>query len=73
MIIWLKANLIYRFNGILIKTSNRIRKNYPKRIETNQCIQQNRNRFTYMEDRPMATSGEREEVRGKLGVWDYYA
>ena len=31
---------------------------------------QNRNRFTDKEDKLVATKGEKEEGRDKLGVWD---
>ena len=37
--------------------------------KTKECIKQNRNRHRYREQ-TLVTSGEREERRGKLGVWD---
>ena len=40
------------------------------RNKTNECIQQNRNRLTVIQNKLVDAGGEKEGGMGKIGVWD---
>ena len=39
-------------------------------LKINECIQQNRNTLTGIENKLVLTSRKREEMRGKIREWD---